>query len=85
MTHINWGTPKEMFELIKHFCDFTIQIKSHVKTRLYRALLKVLSAIYKLVEKYKRYLTHCIILALWNQYTKEEYRYGSQLHFNYYQ
>lgn len=44
------------------------------KTRLYGAFWKVLLAIHKLVEKYKRYSAHYTTLVFSNQYTKREDR-----------
>lgn len=70
MTLIAWDTFKELFELIKFFCDFIARMGGCAKTRLYGVLWKVLPLIYKLVEEYKRHLAYYMTLAMSNQYIK---------------
>ncbi len=74
MTPADWDTLKELFKLIKAFCDFTARMKGRAKTGLYRAFWKVLLAIHKLVEEYKRHSAHYTTLTLSNQYTEREDR-----------
>lgn len=63
---IDWDIFKELFELIKFFCDFTTWIEGRAKTELYQTLWKVLLIFYKLVEEYKKHLAHYTTLAVSN-------------------